>query len=204
MCPLPMRLSGFTSVHPAARRDGIVRLRKGSAVSGGSVSGRSDRRLIVAIVSATVATWGLILATDDGAKIDALDARLSAKIDALDAKLSAKIDAGDARLNAKIDALDAKVDDIRVYIAAKHGERVTFTPGTSGREGAWSVRTVDAVTGKPRQIGTLEIQGGSERRAVLHIGEGKLTREWTHLGNVDTLDRARALTLFATVPVENR
>ncbi len=55
-----------------------------------------------------------------------------------------------------------------------------------------------------RQIGTLEIQEGSERRAVLQIGEGQLTREWIHLGYVDTLERARALTLFATVPVENR
>ncbi len=193
--------------------------------------------MIVAIVSVAIALGGLILATDDGAqinakidaldakidavdaklsdKIDAVDARLSAQIDAVDAKLSAQIDAVDAKLGAQIDAVDAKlgaqidavdakVDDIRVYIAAKHGERVTFTPGTSGKEGTWSVRTVDAVTGKPRQIGTLEIQGGSERRAVLQIGEGKLTREWTHLGNVDTLERARALTLLATVPVENR
>ncbi len=160
--------------------------------------------MIVAIVSVAIALGGLILATDDGAKIDALDAKLSAKIDAGDAGLNAKIDALDAELNAKIDALDAKVDDIRVYIVAKHGERISFTPGTSGREGAWSVRTVDAVTGKPRQIGTLEIQGGSERRAVLQIGEGKLTREWTHLGKVDTLERARALTLLAMAPVENR
>ncbi len=156
--------------------------------------------MIVAIVSVAIALGGLILATDDGAKIDALDAKLSAKIDAGDARLNAKIDV----LDAKVDALDAKVDDIRVYIAAKHGEQISFTPGTSGRESAWSVRTVDAVTGKPRQIGTLELQGGSERRAVLQIGEGKLTREWTHLGKVDTLERAPALTLLAMAPIESR
>ncbi len=88
-----------------------MRLRNGSAVSGGSGSARSDRRIIVAIVSFAIAIGGLILATDDGAEINA-------KIDALDAKLNAKIDA----LDAKVDALDARVDDIRVYIAAKPGE----------------------------------------------------------------------------------
>ena len=95
----------------------------------------SDRSVVVAIVAVGVSLCTVILATDDGDKIEALDAKLDARIDALDAKLDARIDAletkFDARidaLDARIDALDAKVDDIRVYIAAKHGERVSFTP----------------------------------------------------------------------------
>ena len=145
----------------------------------------SDRSLVVAIVAVGVSLCTVILAADDGAKIDALDA----KIDSLD---------------AKIDALDAKVDDIRVYIAAKHGERVSFTPDKAGSVPAWTVRSIDAKTGKPRQIGTLEVQGGSERRAVLKIGKGNLTREWIHLGNADTLERARTLAMMAVARAENR
>ena len=156
----------------------------------------SDRSLVVAIVAVGVSLCTVILATDDGAKIDALDA----KIDALDAKIDVKIDG----LDAKIDALDAKVDDIRVYIAAKHGERVSFTPDKAGSVHAWTVRSIDAKTGKPRQIGTLEVQGGSERRAVLKIGKGNLTREWIHLGKADTLERARTLAMMAVARAESR
>lgn len=160
----------------------------------------SDRSLVVAIVAVGVSLCTVILATDDGAKIDALDAKIDAKIDALDAKIDVKIDA----LDAKIDALDAKVDDIRVYIAAKHGERVSFTPDKAGSVHAWTVRSIDAKTGKPRQIGTLEVQGGSERRAVLKIGKGNLTREWIHLGKADTLERARTLAMMAVARAESR
>ncbi len=53
--------------------------------------------MIVALVSFTIVIGGLILATDDGAQINA------------------KLDALDAKLGAQIDALDAKVDDNRVY-----------------------------------------------------------------------------------------
>lgn len=156
----------------------------------------SDRSLVVAIVAVGVSLCTVILAADDGAKIDALDA----KIDSPDAKIDGKIDS----LDAKNDALDAKVDDIRVYIAAKHGERVSFTPDKAGSVHAWTVRSIDAKTGKPRQIGTLEVQGGSERRAVLKIGKGNLTREWIHLGNADTLERARTLAMMAVARAENR
>ncbi len=167
----------------------------------------SDRSLVVAIVAVGVSLCTVILATDDGAKIDALDAKidgLDVKIDAKIGALDAKIDAKIGALDAKIDALDAKVDDIRVYIAAKHGERVSFTPDKAGSVHAWTVRSIDAKTGKPRQIGTLEVQGGSERRAVLKIGKGNLTREWIHLGNADTLERARTLAMMAVARAENR
>lgn len=167
-----------------------MRLRIRRAVSGEKSSRRlSDRSLVVAIVAVGVSLCTVILATDDGAKIDALDA---------------KIDALDAKFDAKIDALDAKVDDIRVYIAAKHGEPVSFTPDKTASEHAWTVRTIDARTGEPRQIGTLEVRGGSERRAVLQIGEGKVTRVWTHLGDADTLKRARALAMMAVAPSVHR
>ena len=149
----------------------------------------SDRSLIVAIVAVGVSICGLILLTDDGARIDALDA---------------KIDALDARLDAKIDALDAKIDDIRVYIAAKHGERISFVPGHGGNQPTWTVHEADAASGKLSKIGTLEVHGGPERRAVLRIERNKLTREWAHLGNPDTLDRARALTNMALARVDGR
>ena len=178
-----------------------MRLRIGRAVSS-EKSGRtlSDRSLVVAIVAVGVSLCTVILATDDGAKIDALDAKIDARIDALETKIDARIDA----LDARIDALDAKVDDIRVYIAAKHGERVSFTPDKTASEQAWAVRTVDARTGEPRRIGTLEVRGGSERRAVLQIGEGKVTRAWTHLGDADTLKRARALAMMTLAPSGRR
>ena len=75
----------------------------------------------MAIVSVGVSLGALILATDDGARIDnridALESKIDNRIDALDAKIDNRIDA----LDARIDALDAKIDDIRVFIAAKHG-----------------------------------------------------------------------------------
>ena len=154
----------------------------------------SDRSLIVAIVAVGVSLCGVILLSDDGAqinaRIDALDAKIDAKIDALDAKIDARIDA----LDARIDALDAKIDDIRVFVAAKHGERISFTPGQSGGRPTWTIQRIDAAKGTLRQIGTLEVHGGPERRAVLRIERNEFTREWAHLGNTDTLDRARALT----------
>ena len=69
----------------------------------------SDRGLITVIVGvgAALGSMMMLLATDDGAKINALD----------------------VKFDARIDALDAKIDDIRVFIAAKHGETVSFTPG---------------------------------------------------------------------------
>ena len=142
----------------------------------------SDRGLIIAIVGVGAALGSMILATDDGAKIDALDAKIDARIDALDAKI-----------DARIDALDAKIDDIRVFIAAKHGETVSFTPGKQGGNPTWSVASVDPNTGKRSRIGTLVVRGKTERRAVLEIDDGRIAREWTHLGTADTLERARAL-----------
>ena len=143
--------------------------------------------MIVAIVAVGATLAGLIIATDDGARIDA-------RIDALDNK----IDALDAKLSAKIDALDAKVDDIRVYIAAKHGDRVSFVPRESGKHPRWLVRIVDPATDRPATIGTLEVRGDTERIAKLQVRGGTLAKEWTHLGEDDTLRRARILVTLAS------
>ena len=48
------------------------------------------------------------------------------------------------------------------------------------------------------RIGTLAVQGETERRAVLKTSNGEIAREWTHLGNADTLQRARALLVLAS------
>lgn len=73
-------------------------------------------------------------------------------------------------------------------------------PDKTGGDSSWRIREIDARTGRPRQVGTLSVVGSSERRAMLRIDGGDLTREWTHLGNADTLRRARALTLMALAP----
>ena len=153
----------------------------------------SDKSLIISIVAVGVTLGGMILATDDGARIDALEAKLDTRIDALEAKLDTRIDA----LEAKLDALDAKVDDIRVYIAAKHGEPVSFMPSPTGSRQFWLIKAVDPKTGGTTRVGTLGVQGEAERRAVLKMDNGEFVRQWTHLGETDTLRRARAIITLA-------
>ena len=135
----------------------------------------SDKSLILAIAGLGVALGGLILSTDDGAKIDALETKIDAKIDALE---------------AKTDVLDNKVDDIRVYIAAKHGDQVSFTPMKTEKGATWLIKAVDSGTGEVRRVGTLAVQGDVERRAVLRLDNGGPPLEWTHLGRTDSLRRA--------------
>ena len=100
-------------------------------------------------------------------------------------------------MHARIDALDAKIDNIRVYTAAKHGETVSFTPSETGRYPIRLIKAVDPKTAAVSRIGTLAVQGETERRAVLELGSGKFVRKWTHLGNADPLRRATALIALA-------